>query len=119
LLLQQRKLLLWIMITTKEFYDAWKQFVLATKIVSAWNMNHGGPSNVQVVDDFLEEPSRPKHMQNWQQTATTSEETGSRAVMESPYCMACFVWKGVLRAPALQGRFGAGSEVSIDRAKMQ
>jgi hypothetical protein len=57
LLLQQRKLLLWIMITTKEFYDAWKQFVLATKIVSAWNMNHGGPSNVQVVDDFLEEPS--------------------------------------------------------------
>jgi hypothetical protein len=41
LLLQQRKLLLWIMITTKEFYDAWKQFVLATKIGSAWNMMHG------------------------------------------------------------------------------
>jgi hypothetical protein len=44
---------------------------------------------------------RPKHMQNWQRTTTTSEDIGSRAVMESPYCMACFVWKGVLQAPAL------------------
>ncbi len=69
--------------------------------------------------DFLEKPSRPKHMQNWQWTATTSENIGSRAVMESPYCMACIVWKGVLRAPALQGRFGAGLEVSINQARMQ
>ncbi len=58
-------------------------------------------------------------MQNWQWTTTTSEDIGSRAVMESPYSMACFVWKGVLWALALQGRFGAGSEVSIDRARMQ
>jgi predicted Zn-ribbon and HTH transcriptional regulator len=55
------------------------------------SVRNGGPSNVQVVDDFLEEPSQPKHMQNWQWIATTSEKTGSRVVMESPYCMACFV----------------------------
>ncbi len=28
-------------VTMKEFYDAWKQFVFATKIVSAWNMMLG------------------------------------------------------------------------------
>jgi len=83
------------------------------------SVRNGGPSNVQVVDYFLKMTSRPKQTQNWQRTATTSEEPGSRAVMESPYCRACFVWNGVLRAPAWQGRYRAGSEFSIDWARMQ